>query len=99
MIGDSFWTPKRPVRIALLGAVLAMVVLHQSELLGLMNSQALVFGWIPVQIAYDVAFLLVGTAILAVMYVLAPEPPAEHEATIDGDATSTDSSTVGNGGE
>lgn len=93
MIGDSFWAPKRPVRIALLGAVLAMVVLHQSELLGLMDSQTLVLGWIPMQIAYDVAFLLVGTVILAVMYLVAPEPPSEHEATAGEGAT--DSTTGG----
>jgi len=93
MIGNSFWTPKRPVRIALLGAVLAMVVLHQSELFGLMSSQTLILGWIPVQIAYDVAYLLVGTAILAVMYLVAPEPPSEHEPTA-GDSAS-DSATGG----
>ncbi|MGQ4556047.1 hypothetical protein [Halobellus sp. GM3] len=97
MIGDSFWTPKRPVRLALLGAVLAMVALHQSELFGLMNSQALIFGWIPVQIAYDVAYLLVGTGILAVMYLVAPEPPAEHEATVE-DGGATDSAAA-DGGE
>lgn len=83
MIGDSFWTPKTPLRAALLASVLAMVVLHQSELLGLMNSQALVFGWLPVQIAYDIAYLLVGVGILSVMYVVAPDPPADYDAKID----------------
>jgi hypothetical protein len=97
MVTNSFWTPKEPVRIALLGAVLAMVVLHQSELIGLMNSQALILGWIPAQIAYDVAYLIVGTVILAVMYVVSPEPPAEHEATASEDHTSSNSTANGQG--
>lgn len=97
MIGDSFWTPKQPVRIALLGAVLAMVVLHQSGLIGLMNSQALILGWIPAQIAYDVAYLIVGTIILAVMYIVSPEPPAEHEATASEEHTPANSTASGQG--
>lgn len=94
MIGDSFWTPKTPVRAALLASVLAMIVLHQSELLGLMDSQTLVFGWLPMQVAYDIAFLLVGVVILSVMYVVAPEPPAEHDAKLErNDEPSGDDST------
>lgn len=85
MMGDSFWTPKSPVRAALLVSVLAMVVLHQSGLLGIMNSQVLVFGWLPIQIAYDIAFLLVGVVILSVMYAVAPEPPADYDAKLEQD--------------
>lgn len=85
MIGDSFWTPKTPLRAALLASVLAMVVLHQSELLGLMSSQALIFGWLPIQVAYDIAYLLVGVGILSVMYVVAPDPPAAYDAKVEDD--------------
>lgn len=90
MIGDSFWTPKTPVRAALPAAVLGMVVLHQSELLGVMDSQALVFGWLPIQIAYDIAYLLVGVGILSAMYVMAPDPPAEYDATVEWDDGTAD---------
>lgn len=90
MIGDSFWTPKTPVRAALPAAVLAMVVLHQSELLGLMDSQALVFGWLPIQIAYDIAYLLVGVGVLSAMYVMAPDPPTEYDAKVERDDGTAD---------
>ncbi len=89
-MGDSFWTPKTPVRAALLGSVLAMIVLHQSELLGLMNAQTLLFGWLPLQIAYDIAFLLIGVVILSVMYVVAPEPPADYDTKLEQDDEPTD---------
>lgn len=85
MIGDSFWTPKTPVRAVLPAAVLVMVVLHQSELLGVMDSQALIFGWLPIQIAYDIAYLLIGVGILSAMYVMAPDPPAEYDAKVEQD--------------
>ncbi len=89
-MGDSFWTPKSPVRAALLVSVLTMVVLHQSELFGLMDAQTLLFGWLPIQIAYDIAFLLVGVVILSVMYVVAPEPPADYDAKLEREDEPTD---------
>lgn len=99
MIGESFWAPKKPMRIVLLASVLAMVVLHQSELLGLMDSTILVFGWIPAQMAYDIAYLLVGVVILAVMYVVAPEPPAEYEPTVNADEKSATGTSATRGEE
>lgn len=97
MIGDSFWTPKSPVRAALLASVLAMVVLHQSELLGLMDSQALIFGWLPIQIAYDIAYLIAGIVILSVMYVVAPEPPADYDAKVERGTESTEATAPARG--
>ncbi|WP_049990220.1 hypothetical protein [Natrinema salifodinae] len=67
-----------------------MVVLHQSELFGLMDAQTLLFGWLPIQIAYDIAFLLVGVVILSVMYVVAPEPPADYDAKLEREDEPTD---------
>lgn len=49
--------------MAVLASVLFMVVAHQSELFGLMDV-GLLFGWLPIQLAYDVGFLFVGVAIL-----------------------------------
>lgn len=83
MIGDSFWSPTRPKRVVLLASVLVMVVLHQSELLGLMDSEMLVLGWLPAQIAYDIVYLLVGVGILYAMYLTAPQPPAEYDRMVD----------------
>ena len=56
-----------------------MIVLHQSELFGLMDSELLFLGWLPAQIAYDVLYLLVGVGILCTMYLMAPQPPAEYD--------------------
>ncbi|RQH02322.1 hypothetical protein EA472_03205 [Natrarchaeobius oligotrophus] len=64
--------------------MLVMIPLHQSELLGLMSTSTLVFGWIPLQLAYDVTLILSGVVILYAMYRMAPEPPEEHEPTIEG---------------
>lgn len=77
MFRDSFWWPDRPLRAAVLVVILAMVVLHQSELVGLLDSTTLVGGWLPAQLAYDVAFNLAGVVVLYAMYRLAPEPPAD----------------------
>lgn len=80
MLKGSFWYPDSLRQVALLGAIGAMIVLHQSEVVGLYDSTTLLFGWIPAQIAYDMAFNLVGFLILAVMYVIAPKPPKRYES-------------------
>lgn len=97
MRSDSFWTPTKPKRAVLLAAVVLMVVFHQSELVGLMDSTMLVFGWLPAQLAYDIAYALVGFGILYVMYVVAPEPPAEHEPTVSETDTSAKSTATDGG--
>lgn len=40
-----------------------MIVAHHSELFGLMDA-GLLFGWLPIQLVYDVGYLLVGVLIL-----------------------------------
>jgi hypothetical protein len=82
MIDGSFWRPTSAKRGILLAMVLAMIVLHQSGLFGITESTALLFGWLPAQLAYDIAFNLVGVGILYAMYRAAPEPPAEYEPTM-----------------
>lgn len=72
---QGFWLPTNGKRAGLLLLVVAMVVLRQSELVGLMNSTTLVFGWIPMQLAYDIAFGLVSALIVYAIYRAAPEPP------------------------
>lgn len=80
MLKGSLWYPDNGKKAALFIAICAMIVLHQSELVGLFGSTAIVFGWLPVQIAYDMVFNLVGFGILVVMYYLAPTPPERYES-------------------
>ncbi|WP_435362864.1 hypothetical protein [Haloarchaeobius sp. DYHT-AS-18] len=76
MLKDSFWWPSSSSRGVVLAAVVLMIPLHQSELLGLLDSQVLLFDWLPMQLGYDILFNLIGAVILYAMYRLAPEPPA-----------------------
>lgn len=80
MLKGSFWYPNSWKHAALFAAVCAMVVLHQSELVGLYDSTTILFGWLPAQIAYDMAFNVVGFGILIVMYYLAPTAPERYES-------------------
>lgn len=79
MLRGSIWYPNTPRSVAFLTVVVLMLAVHQSQFVGLMDSTALIFGWLPAQLAYDVAFNLVGVGILYVMYRAAPEPPETHE--------------------
>lgn len=81
MLRGSIWYPNTARSIAFLTVVILMIVLHQSQFVGLMDTTTLVFGWLPAQIAYDVAFNLVGVGVLYVLYRAAPEPPETHEPT------------------
>lgn len=81
MLRDSFWYPTTVRGGGLLLTVVAMIVLHQSEFLGLVDTTTLVFGWLPLQLAYDVLFNLVGVVVLYAMYRAAPTPPAGLEPT------------------
>lgn len=81
MLRGSIWYPNTARSIVFLTVVVLMITIHQSQFLGLMDSTALVFGWLPMQLAYDIAFNLVGVGILYAMYRAAPEPPETHEPT------------------
>lgn len=78
MFKSSFWYPDDWKQGILLLAVLLMIPLHQSELFGLMESTAIVLGWIPAQIAFDIAFNIIAIVILILMYYLAPKPSEKH---------------------
>ncbi len=80
MFKGSFWYPNSWKHATLFAAVCAMVILHQSELLGLYDSTTILFGWLPAQIVYDMAFTIVGFGILIVMYYLAPTEPERYES-------------------
>lgn len=77
----GFWAPTNWKQALLLLAVLLMVVLHQSELLGLMGTTTLLFGWLPLQLAYDILFGLVAVVVAYGIYRVAPDPPEEYRGS------------------
>lgn len=79
-LGDSVWFPQSADRATVLVVVILMVILHQSELLGLMDA-GLLFGWLPVQLAYDISFLLVGSVIVYWITTVVSATPDEHSPT------------------
>jgi hypothetical protein len=87
-LGDSVWFPNSLRRAGTLAIVVLMVILHHSSLLGLMDA-GLLFGWLPVQLAYDISFLLVGVVILYGIAQTMPATPAES-----GPGNQTDESTT-----
>lgn len=93
MFKGSFWYPGTWKGKLVLVAVLVMIPLQQSELLGLMSSQYLVGGWLPLQLAYDFSYQLVGVVILYAMYRMAPSPPPEFEPTVTEQSSVTDAVT------
>ena len=87
-LGDSVWFPDSLRRGGTLAIVVLMVILHQSELLGLMDA-GLLFSWLPVQLAYDISFLLVGVVILYGIALTMPATPTESESANQTDETTT----------
>lgn len=91
MFKGSFWYPNSVSQALLLLAVLLMIPFHQSEIFGLMSTSTVIFGWLPLQLAYDVAYMLVGVGILFIMYQVAPEHESlsqkgsEETQPMDGD--------------
>ncbi|WP_440991842.1 hypothetical protein [Haloarchaeobius baliensis] len=98
MLKESFWWPDEPRRGLVLLVILAMVILHQSEVVGIVDSTTLVFGWLPIQLAYDILFNLFGVVVLYAMYRLAPEPPTDvFEPASGPESTETPSEVTGDG--
>lgn len=85
MIKNSVWWPADAKRAALLASVPLLIILRQSELFGLYDSTVLVFGWLPIQLAYDAALLLLAVVIGYAFYTQVPEPRIEEveEPTVD----------------
>lgn len=67
MFKNSFFYPDSLEKAILLVLILLMIPLRQSEIFGLMDSTALVFGWVPAQIAYDFLYVTAGT--LLIVYI------------------------------
>lgn len=86
---DSVWFPQSRDRATVLATVTVMVVLHHSGLLGLMNA-GLLFGWVPIQLAYDVVYLLLGIGILYWIATMVPDGPEEQPSTIPDESSSTE---------
>lgn len=93
----GFWVPTNWKRAVLLLVLLALVLLRQSEIVGLMGSTTLVFGWLPAQIAYDIGIGLVATLLAYGLYREAPEPPAKYEPSVGTGGTETGETTTERG--
>lgn len=83
---DSVWFPRSRDHAVVLAIVIIMVVLHHSELLGLMNA-GLVFEWVPVQLAYDILYLFIGVIILYWIARIAPDGPEENTSVTQGETS------------
>ncbi len=90
-LGDSVWFPRSADRATVLAVVILMVILHQSELLGLMDA-GLLFGWLPVQLAYDISFLLVGSVIVYWITTVVSATPDEYGSTDQTEESTTSES-------
>ena len=91
-LGDSVWFPNSVRRAGTLAVIILMMILHQSEFLGLMDA-GLLFGWLPVQLAYDISFLLVGVVVLYGIARTMPTTPPEYGPSEQNDeSTATKSS-------
>lgn len=73
----AFWYPTLDRRGALLGVFLLLLVLHFNELFGLSTSTALVFGWLPVNMAYYIGLNVLHVAFLVLLYYNWPDPKDE----------------------
>lgn len=93
---DSVWFPQSRDRAIVLATVIAMVVLHHSALLGLMDA-GLLFGWVPVQLAYDVVYLLLGVGILYWIAAMVPDGPEEHASTMADESSSVEATDTAEG--
>jgi hypothetical protein len=92
MFKDSIWYPDTPIKFVIVAAVVAMVVLHHTSFTPIYSSTYLVFGWIPVQIAYDIALLLVSMIVLFGMYKASPDTPPKFETSDEPDPEVTKTS-------
>jgi hypothetical protein len=77
MLGDSFWIPRNGQRAVLLLGIVAVIVLHESSIVGLMYDTTLVGGWLPVLIVYTLGYQILGIGITYAVYRMIPDPPED----------------------
>lgn len=95
MFRDSVWWPGDAKRAGLLLGIVVLIVLRQNELFGLMDSTVLVFGWFPVQLAYDTLLSVLGIGLGYLFYRAVPDVDVDESAAATG---SVDSATPGGEG-
>ena len=72
MFKNSVWYPDTPRNAAIVALVVVMVLLHETSLLGLMDA-GLLFGWLPIQLAYDIGYSILAVLLLYWVYTVAPK--------------------------
>lgn len=75
---DSIWLPESGQEATVIGSIAVMTLLHFTELLGLMDA-GLLFGWLPVQFAYDIGYSFVAVGLLYWIYLIAPKAPERFQ--------------------
>ena len=72
MFKESVWYPSSPRNAAVLVMLVGMVLLHHTSLFGLTDA-GLLFGWLPIQLAYDLAYTVLAVLLLYWVYMVAPK--------------------------
>lgn len=91
MFKNSIWWPGDARRGVLLLSILFLIVIRQNEIFGLMDSTMLVFGWFPIQLAFDTLLGIIAVVIAYGFYRAAPEPDLEEigESDVSADTTAS----------
>jgi len=89
MFRDSVWYPSSPRNAAIVAMLVVMILLHHTSLLGLTDA-GLLFGWLPVQLAYDLAYTLLSVLLLYWVYTVAPTGEENEEVSAPADAAGSD---------
>lgn len=80
----SVWYPGSRRNVVVLVMLAGMTVLHFTELFGLLNA-GLLFGWLPIQFAYDLVYTVLATVLLYVVYRMAPDVTSGTNDAVDAD--------------
>lgn len=88
---DSVWYPNTPESVVVITLLVGMTALHHTGLLGLTDA-GLLFGWLPVQYAYDLGYTVLAVVLLYWVYTLSPDVSAERDRTATADAAPSEGS-------
>jgi uncharacterized membrane protein len=84
MFKDSVWYPNTPRNAAIVVMLVGMVILHHSSVLGLMDA-GLLFGWLPIQLAFDLAYTILAVILLYWVYTVSPKGEERDDVSTPND--------------
>lgn len=74
---DAFWYPTLDKRGALLALAIVLFALHFDELFGLASNSTLLFGWLPIEMGYQILQGVLHVGFMYLLYLNWPSPSAE----------------------